>query len=830
MNRLKSVCAVLLAVLMVVMCIPAAAETAKADTAKSVTISADEIGDIDAIKSDILTGLVGSGNVEDYEFYYEYSFDNLSKSSILTPAFVLDGEEVAEFFGDEAESLSTHAINQTATDGYAKLHNQFVNFAKSSSICKKLAAAEGVTTTELVNAIFPEGSEGQAKLQEIMAASYLTPIQGYDNINSDVDSDLTASACVAYIPYTVNGKEYTKSFGIALPEISAGTWEVTVVRKENGVPVTGTVTIEAKEADVSVTDGVTVAPEDVATVATADCDAITVYLNATVTASASTDVTEGTVNTIDAYIMLPESINDFEVTASYGAENFGEALHDQMVTYIENNLIERLRKSTSRFDTINFIVDELPSANGIYYVTVLTADRDYETAMATGVFAINDGTADDATLTFTTEATNDTLLTSDDFSAEGTDTIDYLYIGKDLDGNGNGLDVVLTELEKCFPDLTNSDPNYLRVTRVAESLASGELPENSAELVKEFIELYAPADDDNVATAFIAEVMDELSEGGFDLNDYGFYNNEEDVKAIGEGTYLEIAKDSTDAVAVPIMRVFELSDEEFAIDKTEETMKTEDTLQITATGVPSKLTVNWSSSDETVATVDETGLVTAKTYGKCTITAALSDGSDELTCEISTLYYDVAGNGNRGTKGYQYFFKPVYWAADNGITKGFDNVYYGVGKSCTRREVCIFLWRMAGCPTGYGDAAESFSDVKAFSTSTATNQAIAWAADQGIVKGYADGTFKPNAAITRKDCMIMIYRYAGKPDCEGGVGFEDVYAQKYPKTSDSFKSIAWGLYNNLIGGYDDGTFRPLDNCLREQVITFLYRYAIQNET
>ena len=64
-----------------------------------------------------------------------------------------------------------------------------------------------------------------------------------------------------------------------------------------------------------------------------------------------------------------------------------------------------------------------------------------------------------------------------------------------------------------------------------------------------------------------------------------------------------------------------------------------ETLQLIATVLPenaSNKSVTWSSNDESVATVSETGLVTAVANGTATITATANDGSGKsATCEVT---------------------------------------------------------------------------------------------------------------------------------------------------------------------------------------------------
>ncbi|MBQ9814265.1 MAG: InlB B-repeat-containing protein [Lachnospiraceae bacterium] len=179
-----------------------------------------------------------------------------------------------------------------------------------------------------------------------------------------------------------------------------------------------------------------------------------------------------------------------------------------------------------------------------------------------------------------------------------------------------------------------------------------------------------------------------------------------------------------------------------------------------------------------------------------------------------------------------YYYDPVYWAAGKGITKGYEDGTFGVGLNCQRKDLLIFLWRYAGSPTknssgkAYGDARTMFNDLSAYGTSSAANKAIAWAYQEGICKGYSDGGFHPTDPILRKDVMIILYRYAGKPAVSGTLTFID--CQDLSTNSDTYKAVLWGYKKGITNGYSSGEyagqFGLYLNCLREQIVTFLYRY------
>ena len=46
---------------------------------------------------------------------------------------------------------------------------------------------------------------------------------------------------------------------------------------------------------------------------------------------------------------------------------------------------------------------------------------------------------------------------------------------------------------------------------------------------------------------------------------------------------------------------------------------------------------------------------------------------------------------------------------------------------------------------------------------------------------------------------------------------------KLNKNSDTYKAILWGVSNGITNGYKDGNFQPKTKCLREHIVTFIYR-------
>jgi len=167
------------------------------------------------------------------------------------------------------------------------------------------------------------------------------------------------------------------------------------------------------------------------------------------------------------------------------------------------------------------------------------------------------------------------------------------------------------------------------------------------------------------------------------------------------------------------------------------------------------------------------------------------------------------------------FYKAIYWAADAGITKGYPDGTFGIDRSCTRGEMIMFLWRYAGKPAVKALSKSPFKDVP---KNHAFYNAIIWASQKGITKGYPDGTFGINRNVSRGECMMFLWRLKGKPapKAVSVSPFKDV-----PKNHAFYNAILWGAQKKITNGYTSGpkkgTFGINENCTRGAIVTFLYR-------
>ncbi len=102
------------------------------------------------------------------------------------------------------------------------------------------------------------------------------------------------------------------------------------------------------------------------------------------------------------------------------------------------------------------------------------------------------------------------------------------------------------------------------------------------------------------------------------------------------------------------------------------------------------------------------------------------------------------------------------------------------------------------------------------------NDAVTYAVGAGIMGGYNNGKFGTSDSIQRQDFLVMLARLDGVnlDNYKYKSSFPDVARNSYYEAA-----VNWGAENGIVTGYQNGKFGVGDKVTREQLVTFLYRYA-----
>ncbi len=122
----------------------------------------------------------------------------------------------------------------------------------------------------------------------------------------------------------------------------------------------------------------------------------------------------------------------------------------------------------------------------------------------------------------------------------------------------------------------------------------------------------------------------------------------------------------------------------------------------------------------------------------------------------------------------KWYFGPVYKAAEAGITTGKGDSFDPNGK-LTRAEAVAFFYKKAGSPDVSELPEAEFTDVTADDW---YHDAVRWAKANGITSGYGQGTFRPDAVVNRAMVVTFLMNYAkfaGRYEAtEESAGYTDV--------------------------------------------------------
>ena len=164
-----------------------------------------------------------------------------------------------------------------------------------------------------------------------------------------------------------------------------------------------------------------------------------------------------------------------------------------------------------------------------------------------------------------------------------------------------------------------------------------------------------------------------------------------------------------------------------------------------------------------------------------------------------------------------WFCEAVRYVYARGMMSGTGANTFSPGGTTTRAMIVTILHRLEGTPAAAGSA---FTDVPAGQYYA---QAVGWASSVGVVNGYGDGTFQPDAPITREQMAAILCRYAQYKGVDVSRRADLTRFPDSAKVSPyAAEPMGWAVESGLITGMD-GQLAPGGSATRAQVATILMR-------
>lgn len=260
--------------------------------------------------------------------------------------------------------------------------------------------------------------------------------------------------------------------------------------------------------------------------------------------------------------------------------------------------------------------------------------------------------------------------------------------------------------------------------------------------------------------------------------------------------------------------------------------------------IPSAL-ANTVKADKTKAAAGDTVTLTAAGEGTLTVTdangktVALTDlGSGKYTfkmpsAKVSVGFETTADQPCDGGKDCpsapftdvdtaKWYHLSVDYVLTHKMMNGVSSRAFAPNANLTRGMLVQILYNLEGKPKG---TAANFSDVQADAWYA---EAVGWAASNKVVTGYADGTFRPNAAVTREQAAAILYRYAQSKGIDVSVGENTnilSYVDVQQASEYAIPALQWAVGAGVLNGKNGGRLAPTGTATRAEIAAIMQRWC-----
>ena len=170
-----------------------------------------------------------------------------------------------------------------------------------------------------------------------------------------------------------------------------------------------------------------------------------------------------------------------------------------------------------------------------------------------------------------------------------------------------------------------------------------------------------------------------------------------------------------------------------------------------------------------------------------------------------------------------WYYNAVYYLTDLGLVGGVGGNKFSPSTPFTRGMAATLLYNMEDKPDVTG-MPNPFPDVK---EGTWYTDAVKWAADEELVLGNADGSFRPDNNITRQDLATLLARYADfkgieLPETVNYTPFaDDADIAQYAKDA-----VVMFFKADIINGKPGNRFDPKGTSTRADVVVMMHRFMM----
>lgn len=223
-----------------------------------------------------------------------------------------------------------------------------------------------------------------------------------------------------------------------------------------------------------------------------------------------------------------------------------------------------------------------------------------------------------------------------------------------------------------------------------------------------------------------------------------------------------------------------------------------------------------------LAVYDEDGdKIDLKDKGDGKYTFEMPKGDVEIEVSFAAISDETLKANFTDVAADAWYADAVQYVYENGLMSGTSETTFSPDLTTTRGMIVTILYRMENEPAVTGTTA--FTDVAADQYYA---NAVAWAAQNGIVAGIDAITFAPDKAITREQMAAILYRYAQFKGYDVSAKADlSIYTDAASVGAYAVDAMAWANGAGLITGTSTTTLSPAGNATRAQVAAILMRFC-----
>lgn len=167
-----------------------------------------------------------------------------------------------------------------------------------------------------------------------------------------------------------------------------------------------------------------------------------------------------------------------------------------------------------------------------------------------------------------------------------------------------------------------------------------------------------------------------------------------------------------------------------------------------------------------------------------------------------------------------WFYDAVWFVFDRDLMKGTKATIFAPEETTTRGMIVTILHRMEGEPEA---AASTFTDVAGTAWYA---KGVDWAAANGVVEGYGDGSFRPEQAITREELAAILSRYATfKGYDKSARGSVEEFQDQDRISKWAREELSWAVGAKLLSGKGDNRLDPRGETSRAEAAQMLKNFC-----